>query len=418
MSFPFFIARRYLKSSRDNRFFSWISTLTIVGITIGVCAMIVVLGVINGFEVELRERFLAANAHVLAYRFPNGMKDHSLWSKAITEDFGDRITGVSPFVYFETMGKKDYLIHSMIIKGISPDLRESVQSLKAMIRPKGALSLLQKEIEDIAAGSSLPDIPAIIIGARLQEKMNVQVGEVIELIAPRADENHASLKKELQSYKVVGIYDSGLQHYDKQLGLLSLPAAQRLFDMDQIVTGLEIGLKNPNGSQKIASEMIEKYQLSIKEWQSYNKNIFEAMRNERNVIGLIVALVAFVAGFNILTTLFVSVTQKRRDIAILKSLGAKNSQILKIFVYESFLIGLTGSFFGCLLGWLVSQIIEHIKFVDLPDIYLLARLPVSYDPYTYLLVTLTGLVIAVIAGVYPAWSASRTDPTKGIHLSQ
>lgn len=415
LNFSLFIARRYLQANRENRFVSWISTLSIIGIAIGGCAMIVVLSVINGFENELRNRFLAANAHILAYRFPAGLKNYELWQDHVLQDFGQHLTGVSPFVHFETMGRKDYIIHAMLIKGIAPDQREKVQPLSSIIKPDNALKILQQEFDQVLNGQPLPEIPAIIIGIRLKENMQVEIGDNIELIAPSADEDGPF--KEMQTYRVVGFYDSGLQHYDKQIGIMSVPAAQKLFNLGNIVTGLEIGLKNPNESKEIASLMSEKYRISIKEWQSYNSNIFEAMHNERNVIGLIVALVAFVASFNILTTLFISVTQKRRDIAILKSLGASNHQVLQIFLKQSLLIGLIGSTIGIVLAFILAKIIENVNFIDLPDIYLLANLPVSYDPSVYLLVATASVLIASVAGLYPAWSATRVNPTQGLKES-
>ena len=414
MSFSFFVAKRYLKAGRENRFFSWISTLTIVGIAIGVCALIVVLSVINGFESQLRRTFLAANAHILAYRFPQGLRDHEQWQKVIQKDFGDRITGSAPFVHFETMGRKEYLIHAMLIKGMAPKQRQSVQQLGRIVQPPEAMDRLQEEFELVKRGLPLPQVPLIIIGSGLKDSMQVQIGDEIQLIAPKAEEGGPF--KEMKTFKVAGIYNSGLQHYDKRLGILSLPAAQELFNMGEVVTGIEIGLKEPKTSREVAAMMADKYHISIKEWQSYNRNIFEAMRNERNVIGLIVALVAFVASFNILTTLFVSVTQKRRDIAVLKSLGASNLQVLKIFIKQSLLIGAIGGASGTCLAFVVAKLLEHVEFVDLPDIYLLAKLPVNYDPWVYLTIGLSSVVIATLAGVYPAYSAARVHPTLGFRL--
>ena len=406
------VAMRYLKTNRENRFFSWIAFLSIIGIAIGVAAMIVVLSVINGFESELRSRFLAANAHILAYRFPAGLKNPDLWQKTIEEKFGKYISGVAPFVHFDTMGRKDYIIHAMLIKGVAPEKRKHVQDLGNIIRPKTALNSLQAEIQLSEDGLSLPKVPSIIIGKGLASIMQVNVGDTIELISPKMESDNPF--GQLKPFKVVGLYDSGLQHYDNKLGILSIPAAQELFNMGDIVTGIEIGLKNPNNSPEIAGLMSQEFQISIKEWQSYNRNIFEAMRNERTVIGLIVALVAFVASFNILTTLFVSVTQKQRDIAVLKALGATNGQVLVLFIKQSTFIGTIGGILGVLLALFLAKVLETIPFIRLPDIYLLSNLPVSYDWRVYLGVTLSGIGIATVAGIYPAITATRVSPTDGL----
>lgn len=412
MTISTFIAIRYLKTNHENRFFSWIALLSIAGIAIGVAAMIVVLSVINGFEKELRNRFLSANAHILAYRFPAGLRNHENWEQVIVEKFGQYLTGVAPFVHFDTMGKKDFLIHAMLIKGVDPKKRESVQNLGNIIRPITALDSLQSEIELKRRGKEWAKVPSIIIGKGLARMMEAKIGDTIELISPQTE--HADPLGQLLPFKIVGFYDSGLQHYDNKLGILSIPAAQKLFNMNELVTGIEIGLHDPNQSPEIADLMSQEFQLSIKEWQSYNRNIFEAMRNERTVIGLIVALVAFVASFNILTTLFVSVTQKRKDIALLKAIGATNQQVLMLFIKQSFFIGSLGGSIGVFLAFILAKIIETVPFVKLPDIYLLSNLPVNYDWRVYIGVSLSGVLIAIVAGLYPAIAATKVSPILGL----
>ena len=412
MYFTRFVALRYLRTQRKNRFFSWISGLTIIGISISVAAMIVVLAVIDGFEEELRNRFLAANAHVLLYRFPTGISDPTEWAKTIQGKYGSEITGISPFIHSETMGRKSYLIHSLLIRGVSPSLRKHVQSLDTIIHPLSAMDQLQAELDLVAAGKPLPKIPGIILGKGVLKSMEAQIGDVIELVAPSAD--HGLPEEELKKFRVLGIYDSGLQHYDGRLGIMSIPAAQSLFQMGTIVTGLEIGLKNPDKSPQFAEKLSEQFQVSVKEWQSYNSNIFEAMHNERTVIGWIVFLVAFVASFNILTTLFISVTQKRRDIAILKALGATNRNILSLFLQQSLFMGVVGGTIGVFLALIMSYLLRRFEFIKLPDIYLLTTLPVQFNPVTYSVIFVTSLLIASLAGIYPAWVATQVEPARGI----
>lgn len=415
MTFTSFIATRYMLNNRENRFISWVTNLSVIGIAIGVAAMIVVLSVINGFETELRNRFLAANAHILGYRFPEGLKDYPRWEQSVGTHFGKDISGVAPFVYSETMGRKSHLVHSMVIRGISPTKRELVQSLKDIVRPASALDDIQAEIDRYASGEGIADLPGIILGSRLSSIMDAQVGDTIQLVSPKMDS--ADPFGAMKPFKVLGIYDSGLLHYDNRIGIMSIPAAQDLFSMDHgIVTGIEIGLKNPDNSPAIASRMQELYNISIKEWQSYNRPIFDAMSTERTVIAFIVALVAFVASFNILTTLFVSVTQKRNAIALLKSLGANNRQILMIFIKQSFLVGTVGGLMGMVFAFFLGLIIRNYKIIDLPEIYLLAKLPVAFDWRVYAGVALSSMLIAIVAGVYPAIIAARVSPIQGLTI--
>lgn len=392
-------------------FFSWIAVLSVAGIAIGVAAMIVVLSVINGFEKELRHRFLAANAHILAYRFPAGMESPDRWAELIQRDFGASIAGVSHFVHSETMARKGPLMQAIMIRGIVPQSREKVQSLASLVRPLSALDKLQAEVDESRAGKPIPKLPQVIVGKGLLKLLDGAIDDTIELVSPDPD----SLG-EMKPFKVVGIYDSGLKHYDNRLVIMSLTTAQSFFRMGAKVTGLEIGLKDPKSSPQVAEAMQDKYNLTIKEWQSFSRNLFEAMQMERAVIALLVFLVAGVAAFNILTTLFVSVTQKQRDISVLKALGASNRQILSLFVTQGIIMGTLGSIIGSILALGISRFLEWLsanKVIDLPDLYLLAKLPVNYDWRVYLTVCIAGVVICIFAGLYPAVVATRVDPSAG-----
>lgn len=406
------LALRLLITNRKNRFFSFISLLSVLGITIGVAAMIVVLSVIDGFETELRNRFLAANAHALLYRFPAGLSEPERWQEDVTAKFRDVVTGVSPFIHVETMARSQGVMNQALVKGISPDLRAKVQDLNNFVRPNSALELLQKEISSPDVTETIDYLPPVILGVGLIKTLGLKVGDTVEIVSPTSDDPFASIS----NFQIVGTYDSGLAHYDNKLILMSVPTAQKLFRMADIVTGLEIGLKNPWDSKKISDQIAEEYthtKISVKQWQEYNKNMYDAIELERSVIGLLVAIVALVAGFNILTTLVISVVQRQKDISVLKALGAKNSQIVAIFVKQGALMGGIGSVGGAALAYLISNALEKYQFVKLPEIYLLAKLPMNYDLQVYLGTALGGFLISILAGVYPALIASKTEPSEG-----
>jgi lipoprotein-releasing system permease protein len=303
------------------------------------------------------------------------------------------------------MATKDGLMHNILIRGIHPILRKSAQDLSSLVKPESALSELTKSFEQ--RDKYLGPRP-IILGSGLLSILQIKVGETVKLVAPES-----SSIGELREFKVVGIYDSGLKHYDNKIGITALTDAQDFFKMKQRVHGLEIGLKSPKNSPDVARRMSQKYSLTIKEWQSFNKQMFESMNMERAVISLIVALVAFVAGFNILTTLFITVTQKQRSISVLKAIGASDWQVLKIFIFQGFLIGAIGAVLGVALAFGISKILENVEIVNLPDLYLLAKLPVTYDASVYLSMAVAGCFICVLAGIYPAWVASRVNVVEG-----
>lgn len=405
MGFTNFIAVRYLRADRQNRFFSWISVLSVVGIAIGVAAMIVVLSVINAFETELRQRFLAANAHVLIYRYPSGLKEYQKWIDQINTDFKSDVKAAAPFIYVETMAKYEGFMQSVMMRGIIPSEREKVQPLASLIEPKSALDIIEKYK---VSKTSTEQVPPIIVGRGLMTLLNAEIGSEISLIAP-----HESSISSVSRFKIVGTYYSGLNHYDDKIAFAPLRAAQLFMNMGDIVTGLEVGLFKPMQSPQMAEKLEAKYPLSIKEWQSINRPIFEAMKMERNVIGIIVALVALVASFNILTTMFVAVTQKQRDISLLKALGSTNMRILTIFIKQGALIAVVGCLLGTVLAVALSETIKRYDIIKLPDIYLLARLPIEYDWRVYGMVVGISIFMAMIASLGPAIIAARVSPSQG-----
>lgn len=410
MKFTTFVAIRYLNLSKKNLFFSWIVWLSIIGIAIGVATMIVVLSVINGFEKEIRNRFLAANAHILIYKYPVGISNYKDWIENISKDFSKDITAVSPFIHYESIAKNGLLINSVIIRGIDPKKRQKIHKFsETFITPDEALKILADEIELFNQTSTLPQEPAVIIGKGLSNVLNIKLKDYIKILTLR-NNNVSVLKK----FKVVGFYDSGLKHYDNKLVIMSLFVAQKFFNMKTNVTGLEIGLKSPWKSPNIASQIENKYALPTKEWQSFNRSLFEALQTERAVIAAIVFLVAIVAGFNILTTSFISVTQKQREISLLKSIGATSTQILNLFIKQSIFIGLLGIILGVFLGFIISLILDKYKFMDLPDPYFLTSLPVEYNISVYLWISILAFIICIIASFYPSLIASKVNPTEGI----
>jgi len=404
LKFTSFIAQRYIFSKKSHHFFAIISVLTITGVVIGTAAMIVVLSIFNGFETQLRNNFLAANAHVIMYQ-NQGIKDHHHIEKATNKLLmQDRLSGTAPFVYAETMAEHGSGLVNVMIKGIDPIKREDVQSIRGIIHPKNALIKLQKEMN----AKKTPSIPSVIIGSGLSRLLEADIGENISLIAP-GKENIFGL---FHDHKIIGIYDSGLSHYDNKLVILTVPAAQKLLSMGSRVTGVEIGLDEPWDSTEIKNKLHKHFpHFVIKKWQEFNPAIFENLSTERVLVGLLVALVVLVGCFNILTTLFISVFQKERDISLLRSMGCSQLGIMKIIVQKGFFIGLLGSCIGSVLAFFVAKGLEKYQIITLPDVYMLASLPVEYNPSVYLLITAVSMVVASGAGILPAYAAIKQNPS-------
>ncbi len=404
MKFSSFTALRYINSSHKNYYFSWITALSILGIAIGISAMILVISLMNGFETELRDRFLAANAHILVFRYPSGIENHEEVTKYLTEKapFKKDLKGVSPFVHYETMAKHGSYSKNVLVRGIDPAKRSSVQDLQKFIRPFKSAKFLYHQTGKNNYNKS------VIIGSGLQKELNIKIGDTIKLVSPKS-----SSISVFEQFTVRGTYDSGLDHYDEKLVLMNVPTAQKFFNMGQYVTGLEIGLHDPSKSIGIAKTIRKKMSVQTKPWQSFNSAIFNALEMERAVIAMIAALVALVASFNIFTTLFVSVSQKQRDISVFKSLGAKNHQILMMFLKQGAIIGTLGGVLGVSFAYLFAKALVKYQFIKLPDLYLVTELPMEFNPAVYLIIAVGGVFVCLIAGLYPAWLGSKQDPGAG-----
>lgn len=412
MGLPSRIALRYLHASKGNRYFSWITILSVAGLAIGVAVMIVVLSVFNGFEYEVKNRLLQANGHVVASVYPAGLNNPPKWIDILQNDseLGADIAALSPFIHTESLLKSGPSLLGVMVRGVDPAIQDKVQSLKGMILPSKATKILQKEIQTFAKTRKLPEVPSAIVGSGLLKSLNLEVGTTIQLVSPRMNSTATNAR-----YRIVGTYNSGLKQYDDRLVVLSLPAAQAFTDMGDKVTGLVIGLKDAAKSTAFAERLAERYSaLTVKEWQSMNRRFFELMDTERGRVGLIVALVGLVAGFNILTTVFVSVSQRQADISVLKALGATTPQVMKIFLVQSTAIGFIGALFGVILAGIITVIFKRYPLLELPDPYFLKTLPVQVSPLLYCVISLAAGFICLLAGLYPAWIASRVAPTEGI----
>lgn len=404
------VAVRYLKTSKENRFFSWITFLSMGGVSLGVAALIVVLSVIDGFEFELRNLFMRANAHIMAFKYPGGLTKPDKWEEAILKAFKKDITSISPFIHYETMVKNGSLVQNALIRGMNPLKREKVQTLKDVVSPYKSLEYLQKEVLQNSKNQTLPVVPSVVLGSGLLSLLDAKIGDTVKLISASKDLKHTKLSP----FKVVGVYNSGLKHYDNKIIFMSLPVARKFFNMDKnTVTGLEIGLKDANKSTELAKQMKEKYNISFREWKSFNRPIFEAMKTEKTMISLLVAIVMIVATFNILTTIFISVSEKQKDISVLRSIGATQNQIIGIFLYQGALIGVIGSIAGSILALIISVFLENVPILDLPDPYFLKNLPVYYSPMVYISVCSFSVFMCIIAGLYPAWVGSKVKPAAG-----
>ncbi|MBC7659733.1 MAG: ABC transporter permease [Chitinophagaceae bacterium] len=418
-SFSAFLALRYLHASRENRHFSFITVLSVLGLTIGVAALIVVINVFDGFEEEMRNRMLQSNSHIVLSHAPAGLEKPDKWERVFRNDktFGSEIKELSPFMQGETLARNGSLMQGVAFRGVDPRRQERVLNFKSLVTPPGALALVQADVDRDRAhpehakdGEPPRALPSVILGVNLMANLNLHVGNTLTMVSPGEESVTTS-----KNFKVVGQFKTGLKALDSRVVVMGITSAQDFMGMGSKISGFNISIKNPNDSTIVAQKMEFAFdRFSIKSWQTLNSSFFRLVENERSRVGLIVMLVALVAGFNILTAVLTSVTQRQKDISILKALGASNSQIIRIFLFQSMTIGFIGSGIGVILAGILTYILRNYPFIQLPDPYALTTLPISLNARVYGSVSLFAIGICLVSGLYPAFLASRVSPTEGM----
>jgi lipoprotein-releasing system permease protein len=391
MKFELWISWRYFITKQKERFISAISIIAVSGIAIGVTALIGTLGVMTGFGNQLREKIIGANAHITVKGESTIYDYKDLCKKLSGLEHVEAVTeNIQGQANFYSGNRTSFLF----IKGINPSTEINVTKIKDYIQ-KG--SFLIKEGE-------------IIIGKELAEYLGLDIGSDFALGSP--------ITGELKVFKVGGIFNSGYYEYDANLGLLNLGDAQELFGLEDSIT--EIGLKvdKPQLVNKlktgIASFVGPGY--VVKTWMDLNKNLLSALKLEKIVMFLVVALVVLVASFNIASTLIVMVTKKIKDVGILRSIGARGFNIAKIFALGGLFLGMIGIFFGIMGGLLVCKIIRNIHhFIEIPqDIYYFDRVPVEFNLQDIAWISACAILICFLSTIYPAWKASKLNAIEAL----
>lgn len=324
MPFELFIALRYLISGRKQRFISIISFTSIIGVALGVASLIVVLGVMNGFSSNLRDKILGVNAHIVVSNAQGTFKGHSSLQKKIKKIPG--IIEVNPFIYSEVMLRSPYGVKGAALRGINPHTAENALNLKTTMS-KGSLSSLTRTDSDE---------PGIIIGKVMAEYLGVGLHDLVQMLIPSGRQSTAGYSPKIQPFTVVGIFDTGMYEYDSSLIYIPLSTAQKILGFSgNRVTGLEISLKDIYAAPKIKKEITDVlggFPFAVRTWMEMNKSLFSALKLEKTAMAIILIMIVLVGSFSIITTLIMLVMEKKKDIAVLMSLGAKPKNIKKIFV--------------------------------------------------------------------------------------
>ena len=402
MQTPTFIALRYLRSRSHSRFISLISYLSIGGVTIGVAALIIVLSVMNGFEVEVRSRILGADAHLrLGSYGEHGLPD---WQNAAQIVHSvPHVTGVSPFIFDKGMLRVGNSSEGVLIRGVDPGTLSQVSELPQHIY-SGRLDF------------SRDGMPGILLGRFLAERMEVTVGDTVVLFSPAGMTSTFSAPA-VKKFVITGIFQTGLFEFDDAITYIDISTARELFRRGDNVDGLEIKLDDMYQAAKVKPIIEQKITgpYYVQTWFELRRTLFSWMKIEKWMWTTILSLVIIVAAFNILSTLIMVAMEKRRDIGILKAMGARDRDVARIFSAQGLIVGLIGSFLGTLLGFLICLGQLHFKWIALPsDIYFLDALPVKMEPLDFALVIVIAVVLSYLGAVYPARRAAALLPVDAI----
>jgi len=415
MSYELFIGLRYLKAKRKQTFISVITFISILGITVGVTALIIVLSVMTGFEENLREKILGINANVVITELGAPMSGYRDVAGRVSRM--DGVVAASPFTYNQAMISSSGGVTGAVIRGLDMASIKGVTVLPDKMK-EGSLEGLKPRIGTEGG-------PGIVIGRELARNMGITIGDTLNVISPMGTSTPAGPVPRMAAFKVAGIFELGMYEYDSSLAFISLENAQAFFRMGDAVSGVEVKIRDIYKAEEAADAIMMEIKgpYWTRTWMEMNRNLFSALRLEKVAMFIILTLIILVAALNIISTLIMVVMEKGKDIAILKSLGATSGSIMKIFMIEGLVIGVTGTVLGTALGLAAALNLERIiQFIEEvfnfkvlpPSIYYIDKFPSKVEPMMVVAIALISIGISFAATLYPSWQASRFDPVEGL----
>ncbi len=405
-----FIGLRYTRAKRRNQFVSFISLSSMLGIALGVTALITVLSVMNGFERELRERILGMGAHASIQDSSGPLEDWRPLRDEVLEH--PRVTGAAPYVTGEVMLTRGGEVSGAMLRGIDPEL-------------EGDVSRVMEHIATGSADTLEPGAYRIVLGSALARMLGVGVGDMVTVVTPEARATVAGIVPRIRRFEVAGTFHIGMYEYDRGLALVHLEDAATVMRLGEGATGLRVEFDElmaaPWLSRELALTLDGSYR--VRDWTREHANFFRAVQTEKTVMFVILTLIIAVAAFNIVSTLVMVVNEKRADIAILRTLGATPGSIMRIFVIQGAVIGVFGTLLGTAGGVALALNVETIvpaiesligaQFLP-ADVYYISDLPSDLRSNDVIRISSVALVLSLLATLYPAWRAARTEPAEAL----
>lgn len=406
MSVELFLARRYLFDRRHGAW-GWLISLMATGsVALGVATLIVTLAIMTGFREDIRQKMLGVHPHIFISSFSNllGEKDARL---AHTLNKNEKIVDWSPFVTGQILMGRGKNSSGATIKGIDPEKEPHIANLEGRLKEGSWNRLMERKGEK----------PGIILGQELARIIGARMGDKIWVVTPSSIELTGLSVPRAHLFKVEGLLNTGLYDYDSILAYANLKSTQKLFQMEGKISGVGVRLKQAQDAEKMARELQVEFEgrYWIRSWIAQNKNLFSALKLERTVMFTLLTLLTVVAAFMIGSNLLLSITQKIKEIGILRAMGATANTIKKIFLYQGLIMGLVGNAIGVLGGLGISYFLAKTKLIRLPgDVYYIDHLPIRIVPFDILLVVTVAALIVLMAAIYPAGKAAKLDPLDAI----
>ncbi|MEE8397914.1 MAG: lipoprotein-releasing ABC transporter permease subunit [Desulfobacterales bacterium] len=409
MSFEYFISQRFLRVKQKEAFVSLITFLSIAGVAVGVMALIVVIAVMSGAEIDIRDRILGIQSHMVLMHYGEPITDVDAVINRVEDT--ENVVAATPLVHTQAMLRSSSGIAGAIIRGIDPEsagkVTETLDKIASSLTPT-----LQT-----GNPSTLQATPRIVLGKGLAMKLTAAKGDVIYMISSGAITGSEGNLPTRKRFVVADIFSSGMHEYDQTMAYIHIRTAQEMLRLNDGVNLIAIRLEAIFEAKETAERINAKlgFPFWVRDWMQMNQNLFSALKLQKAVMFIILTLIVLVAAFNIASALIMMVMEKTRGIAILKTMGATNRSLIKIFVYGGLTIGAVGTILGVCLGSILCAILKQYHFIELPeDVYYFTTLPVMLEPSDVLIIASATLVLCFLASLYPAIKASRLNPVDGI----
>lgn len=404
-SFEWFVSLRYLRAKRKQKFISLITLISILGVAVGVMALIVVLSVYTGFTEGLRDQIIGVNSHLIIQSYDGSIED----AEAVMAEAA-MVPGVvaqTPMIYTQALITSASGSSGVVLRGIDPAGAVKVVTIGDKIT-SGSLDSLNDE-----AGP-----PALVLGEDLARTLQVLPGERVQLLAPNGPLSPMGVLPKVRVCMIGGTFSTGMYEYDSNMGYLGLDTARSLAGLSrEAVHAIEVRVRDVESANTVAANIRSKLGpvYVVRDWMQLNQNLFAALKLEKLGIFIALDLIILVAALNIISALIMVVMEKTRDIAILKSMGAKTSSIMRIFFYQGMVIGVIGTILGVLSGLGVCELLKRYKIIELPsNVYPMSTIPIKVVPGDVTIIALSALIITLAATLYPSWKAAKVRPAEAL----